>query len=344
MTNYHPFRELLKARMREFIREPETVFWVYAFPVLLAIGLGVAFRNRPVERVFIDVLQHASAADTAGSLGKQPDFVVAIHSRQECMDRLRLGKTNLVVIPGPGYTFLFDQTRPESVLARQRADDALQRAAGRKDPLKMEDRYITEPGTRYIDFLIPGLIGMNLLAGSMWGVGYVIVDMRVRKLLKRYIATPMHKSHFLWSTLGGRIAFMIPELIVIIGAGVILFGFPVRGNIFSILFMSLLGAISFSGLGMLAACRAQKLETVSGIMNVVMMPMWLLSGVFFSTERFPEVFQPFIQALPLTQFNYVLRAVILEGLPLSSQFWRLVLIAAWGGISYFITLRWFRWN
>ncbi len=344
MTNYHPFRELLKARMREFIREPETVFWVYAFPVLLAIGLGIAFRNRPVERVFVDVEQHAMAVDVASSLRRYPDFVVAIHSKQECMDRLRLGRTALVVVPGPSVTFIFDPTRPESVLARQRADDALQRAAGRRDPLQTEDRHITEPGTRYIDFLIPGLIGMNLLAGSMWGVGYVIVDMRVRKLLKRFVATPMKRSHFLWSTLGGRIAFMIPELIVIIGAGVILFGFPVRGNVFSIIFVSLLGAISFSGLGMLAACRAQKLETVSGIMNVIMMPMWLLSGVFFSPERFPEVFQPLIQALPLTQFNYALRAIILEGMSLSSQIWRLIFIAAWGAISYFFTLRWFRWN
>jgi ABC-2 type transport system permease protein len=344
MTKYHPLKELLKARMREFIREPETIFWVYAFPVLLVIGLGIAFRNRPVERVFVDIQQHAAAEEMARNLGGYPDIVAAIHPKTECMDRLRLGKSALVIIPGPDTTYLFDPTRPESVLARRQIDDVLQRAAGRRDPLKTEDRHITEPGARYIDFLIPGLIGMNLLAGSMWGVGYVIVDMRVRKLLKRFVATPMKKSHFLWSTLGGRIAFMIPELAVILGAGVILFGFPIRGNIFAILFLSLFGAICFSGLGMLAACRAQKLETVSGLMNVIMMPMWLLSGVFFSPERFPDYLQVFVQALPLTQFNYALRAVILEGMPLISQFWRLAFLAAWGGIAFFCTLRWFRWN
>jgi ABC-2 type transport system permease protein len=326
MTNYHPFRELLKARIREFIREPETIFWVFAFPVLLTIGLGIAFRNRPAERVFVDIQQQSAAEDVAGNLSKY------------------LGKSALVVIPGSRMEYVFDPTRPESVLARQRVDDALQRTAGRRDPLKTEDRYVTEPGTRYIDFLIPGLIGMNLLAGSMWGIGYVIVDMRVRKLLKRFVATPMKRSHFLWSALGGRMVFMVPELIVILGAGVILFGFPIRGNVFSIFFVSFLGATSFAGLGLLAACRAQKLETVSGIMNVIMMPMWLLSGVFFSPERFPDIFQPFIQALPLTQFNYALRAVILEGASLGSQLWRLLIIAAWGGISYFFTLRWFRWN
>jgi ABC-2 type transport system permease protein len=344
MMKYHPFKELLKARIREFLREPETIFWVYAFPVLLAIGLGIAFSNRPPERVFVDIQQHAAAEDVAGNLRKHPDFVVAIRPEAECMDRLRLGKSTLVVVPGVHIEYLFDPTRPESVLARQQVDDALQRAAGRRDPLFTTDRHITEPGTRYIDFLIPGLIGMNLLAGSMWGVGYVIVDMRVRRLLKRFVATPMKRSHFLWSALGGRMVFMVPELVVILGAGVILFGFPIRGNVFSILFLSLLGAISFSGLGLLAACRAQKLETASGIMNVIMMPMWLLSGVFFSPERFPDALQIVIQALPLTQFNYALRAVILEGASLGSQLWRLIFIAAWGAISYICTLRWFRWN
>jgi len=344
MTNYHPFRELLKARLREFFREPETIFWVYAFPVLLAIGLGVAFRNRPAERIFVDIQQHVAAEEVAGTLRKLPDFVVSIHSAAECMDRLRLAKSALAVVPGAKVEYLFDPTRPESVLARQRVDEVLQRAAGRRDPLSTSDRHITEAGARYIDYLIPGLIGMNLLAGSMWAVGYVIVDMRVKKLLKRLVATPMKRSHFLWSALGGRLVFMVPELVVILGAGVILFGFPIRGNIFSILFLAILGTISFTGLGLLAACRAQKLETISGIMNVVMMPMWILSGVFFSPDRFPEIFQPIIQALPLTQFNYALRAVILEGASLSSQLWRLALIGAWGAISYICTLRWFRWN
>jgi ABC-type multidrug transport system permease subunit len=344
MTNYHPLNELFKARIREFIREPETIFWVYAFPVLLAIGLGVAFRNRPPERVFVDIQQHAIAENVAGNLKNNPDFFIAIHPKPECFDRLRLGKSALVVIPGDRFTYLFDPTRPESVLARKQVDDVLQRAAGRRDPLLISDHHVTEPGTRYIDFLIPGLLGMNLLAGSLWGVGYVIVDMRVRKLLKRFAATPMKRSHFLWSALGGRMIFMLPEIAVILGAGVFLFDFPIRGNIFAILFLSILGATSFAGLGLLAACRAQKLETISGLMNLIMMPMWLLSGVFFSPERFPDILQPFIQALPLTQFNYALRAVILEGMSLSSQSWRLASIAAWGGISYVLTLRWFRWN
>jgi ABC-2 type transport system permease protein len=344
MTKYHPLKELLKARMREFVREPETIFWVYGFPVLMAIGLGIAFSNRPVERVFVDIQQHAMAEDVARDLKEDPGFVAAIHTESECRERLRLGKSLVVVIPGDSFTYLFDPTRPESALARRRVDDALQRAAGRRDPIATEDRHVTEPGTRYIDFLIPGLLGMNLLAGSMWGVGYVIVDMRVRKLLKRFVATPMKRPHFLFASIGGRMVFMIPEMIVILGAGALLFGVPIRGNIFSILFLSILGATSFTGMGLLVACRAQKLETVSGLMNLIMLPMYLLSGVFFSPERFPDFMQIPIQALPLTQFNYALREIILQGASLFSQGWRLGIIAAWGAASFFFTLRWFRWN
>ncbi len=344
MKRYHPLNQLLAARVREFVREPAAVFWVYGFPLLLAVGLGVAFRNRPVDLVYVDVQESPAAAQITGSLKQSADLVVETHTASECHDRLRLGKTSLVVIPGNPCTFVFDPSRPESVLARTKVDDVLQRAAGRRDPLPTTEKRMTEPGARYIDFLVPGLLGMNLLGSGMWGVGFVIVDLRVRKLLKRFVATPMRRSDFLWSLIGGRLAFMIPEVVIILGAGALLFKVAVRGNPISILFLSFLGAVSFAGLGLLVACRAQRIETVSGLMNLIMLPMWMLSGIFFSPDRFPAMFQPLIQALPLTQLNYALRAVILEGASLASQGWRLLILAAWGGISFFCALRWFRWN
>ncbi len=344
MKRYHPLNQLLAARVREFVREPAAVFWVYGFPLLLAVGLGVAFRNRPVDLVYVDVQESPAAAQITGSLKQSADLVVETHTASECHDRLRLGKTSLVVIPGNPCTFVFDPSRPESVLARTKVDDVLQRAAGRRDPLPTTEKRMTEPGARYIDFLVPGLLGMNLLGSGMWGVGFVIVDLRVRKLLKRFVATPMRRSDFLWSLIGGRLAFMIPEVVIILGAGALLFKVAVRGNPISILFLSFLGAVSFAGLGLLVACRAQRIETVSGLMNLIMLPMWMLSGIFFSPDRFPPMFQPLIQALPLTQLNYALRAVILEGASLASQGWRLLILAAWGGISFFCALRWFRWN
>ena len=143
---------------------------------------------------------------------------------------------------------------------------------------------------------------------------------------------------------GARLVFIVPELGVLLGAGVLLFGMRIQGSLIAILALALLGAVSFSGLGLLVACRAQRIETVSGLMNVVQLPMWLLSGIFFSADRFPDVLQPLVQALPLTQLNNALRAVVLEGASLGSQAWRLGILAAWGGISFLLALRWFRWN
>ncbi len=344
MTKYQPLKELSLSRLREFVREPEAVFWTYGFPLLLAVGLGIAFRNRPVEKIYVDVAEHTQAADVVASLKRGPEMVVEVHPFPECRDHLRLGKSSLVVIPGDSYTYLFDPTRPESSLARQRVDDVLQRAAGRRDPVGISEKLVTEPGARYIDFLVPGLLGMNLMGGGLWGVGFVIVDMRVKKLLKRFVATPMKRTDFLWSMIGGRLVFTLPELVVILGAGALFFKVAVRGNWMAIIMLSIIGAISFSGLGLLVASRAQRIETVSGLMNLIMLPMWLLSGIFFSPDRFPDMLQPVVQALPLTQLNYALRAVILEGASLASQSWRLLILVAWGGISFVLALRWFRWN
>jgi ABC-2 type transport system permease protein len=372
----HPLRQLLVARVREFYREPEAIFWVYVFPVLLAVGLGIAFRERPPAQIRVDVVSQAganatgvadgganatgvadggakatvvadgdeeAASRTAEALASDR-FLVTRCGADECAGRLRMGRSDLTVIPGKPVQFLYDPIRPESVLARARVDDALQRAAGRVDPIATADRLVTEPGSRYIDFLIPGLLGMNLMGGGLWGVGFVIVDMRVRKLLKRLVATPMRKGHFLIAMLGSRILFMLPELVLLLMAGTLLFGVAVRGSYIAVMAVSALGAISFAGLGLLVACRAKKIETVAGLMNVVMLPMWLLSGIFFSSDRFPASAQPFIRALPLTMLNDALRAIILEGATLLSQGARLAGLAAWGVISFLAALRWFRWS
>jgi ABC-2 type transport system permease protein len=352
MSGIGPFRALLVSRLREFYREPEAIFWVYGFPVLLAVGLGIAFRERPPEQVRIDVLTPAAADAPAGAaaealrtLQKDPRFQARACAGDACAQRLRLGRTDLVVVTGDeGLEFRFDPARPESVLARARTEDALQRAAGRADPLVVTERAATEPGSRYIDFLIPGLLGMNLMGGGLWGIGFVLVDMRVRKLLKRLVATPIRRTDFLLAMMGSRILFMLPEVALLLGAGALLFHVRVQGSLLAVLAVSLLGAVSFAGLGLLVACRAQKIETVSGLMNLVMLPMWLVSGIFFSSERFPAALQPAIQALPLTLLNEALRAVILEGAGLGSQSLRLVGLALWGAVSFVLALRWFRWS
>ncbi|HUU85140.1 MAG TPA: ABC transporter permease [Phycisphaerae bacterium] len=342
---YYALYELFLCRMRQFYREPEAIFWTYGFPILLTIGLGIAFRNRPPGQVEVAVEDMPATAQIRAVLADDEGFDLQVASADECARLLRKGDVDiLVVADGEGYEYRFDSTRPEATLARHRVDDALQRAAGRADVLQVADTHVTERGGRYIDFLVPGLLGMNLMGGGLWGVGFVTVDMRIRRLLKRLVATPMRKRDFLLSVIGGRMVFTLPEMFCLLMAAWLIFRIAVVGSVISIFCVAVVGALSFAGLGLLVASRARKLETISGLLNLVMLPMWVLSGTFFSASRFPDVMQPFIQALPLTQLNNALRAVILDGASLPSQALPLLILAAWGVIPFVLALRWFRWT
>lgn len=338
--------QLVLSRVRHFLREPEAVFWTYGFPLLAAIVLGLAFRSKPNEVIQFDVVESVASDTTLSAISDLKRFEITVHPEEIAMDRLRTNKT-IVVVTGDedgGILFNFDAANPEARQARMAIDDAIQRAAGRTDPVSSVDVTVTAPGSRYIDFLVPGLIGMNLMGGGLWGVGFTLVDMRVRNLLKRLLATPMRRSDFLLSLVGVRALFFIPEMAFLLGAAYLLFGVPIRGNPMTVVVIAFVGSVAFAGLGLLTACRAKRIETVSGLMNLIMLPMWLMSGIFFSSERFPDALQPFIQALPLTQLINALRAVILEGAGLMSQTVPMLVLLAWGGMSFVLALRWFRWT
>ena len=336
---------LLGARMLELKREPEVVFWVFVFPLLLAAGLGIAFRNKPGDASSVAIVAGAGAQEAEALLQRSPQHA-SIEASDAARKGFRLGKYDLVIEPdGAGRVrYLYDPARPESVLARAQVNDALQAAAGRKDVVATTLVTSSEPGSRYIDFLIPGLLGMNLMNSGMWGIGFALVDMRQRKLLKRFVGTPMRRSDFLLALMSSRLVLMIIEIGLLLTLGVIVFHMRVLGSLFAILFLGAMGALCFGGVGLVTASRAQKIESVSGLMNLVMMPMWIFSGVFFSYERFPAVIRPLIKALPLTALNDSLRASILEGTPLIHQWPRLLVMFLWGGISFVLALKWFRWT
>ncbi len=340
---------LLSARMKELFREPEVVFWIFLFPVLLAFGLGIAFRNRPAEKVNVVFAEQQGSERLQQLLKSAPDaqkFNIQVQPPEQAANSFRLGKVDLEIVPaaGGGAEYVYDPSRPESVLARNVVDDALQTAAGRKPVLPSTARVNSEPGSRYIDFLIPGLLGMNLMGSGMWGIGFALVDMRQRKLLKRFVATPMRRSDFLLALASSRLLLMIIELFIVLGFGILMFHMRVMGSWSAILLVSCLGAMTFAGLGLLTASRAQKIETASGIMNVIMMPMWIFSGIFFSYERFPAKVIPLIRLLPLTALNDSLRAVILEGKTLASQTEPIAVMCFWGGLSFLFAVRIFRWT
>src|ERR1700722_20039903 len=343
------YSHLLMARMLELKREPEGVFWVLVFPLLLALGLGIAFRNKPGDAVSVAIVAGTGSEDAQALLARSSQhelFKIQTLNAEEAQKGFRLGKFDLVIEPDGNGTleYRYDPARPESVLAKAEVNDALQSAAGRKDPVATSVVTSSEPGSRYIDFLIPGLLGMNLMNSGMWGIGFALVDMRQRKLLKRFVGTPMRRGDFLLAIMTSRLLLMIIEIGLLLVFGVIFFHMRILGSVFSIALIGGLGSLTFGGVGLLTASRAQKIESISGLINLVMMPMWIFSGVFFSYERFPAVIHPLIKALPLTALNDALRASILEGTPLLQQWPRLLVMVLWGGISFLLALKLFRWT
>lgn len=345
--NLSPLWQLTLARWRSFYREPSTIFWAFVFPIVLTIALGIAFRNRPPEPVFAAVENGPGAPALFSALARSSDVKAELLEPAAAREALRTGKVAIVVVPATAAaarTYRFDPTRPESRLARAVVDDVLQRADGRRDPTTVRDARVTEPGSRYIDFLVPGLLGLNLMSSGMWGIGYVIVEMRTRKLIKRLLATPMKKSHFLIAFGAMRGLFLLGELPLLVGFAWLFFDVPLRGSLALLLGCATLGALTFAGLGLLTAARAENTQTANGLINLVQMPMFLLSGVFFSSDRFPAILQPFIKALPLTALNDALRGVMIDGAGPARVAAPMATVCAWGLGSFALALRLFRWR
>lgn len=344
----HPLVELTTMRIREFLREREAVFWVFIFPVLMTFALGIAFRNTAPDKTLVAIEGAASdvkVSETANVLSHSPEITAKVMSRDEAAQALRSGKVSIVVKPdNNAFAYVFDPTRPESRTARLLVDDVLQRGKGRSDVVSVGEQKVTEPGARYVDFLVPGLIGMNLMGSGLWGLGFTVVIARSRKLLKRFAATPMRRSHYLLSFMLSRLVFLVLEVAAVIVFAWLVFGFTVRGSWLSVVLITMLGGFTFSGIGLLVAARPTTIEGVSGLMNFIMLPMWLLSGTFFSSERFPQLLQPFIQALPLTALNNLLRALMNEGASLSSNWLPIAILLAWCLISFVVALKIFKWQ
>ena len=340
-----PLYQLTLVRYLEFLREPEALFWTFLFPVLLTAGLGLAFRNKAPEVAKQGVLEGPRAEAVAAPLAADPRVDVARLDDSAAAHRLRTGKIAVLVVPAPGegVTFRFDDTRPEARTARALADDILQRAAGRADPVPASEDIIRERGSRYIDFLLPGLLAMNLMGTGIWGIGFAIVDHRRKKLLKRMVATPMSRADYLLSFMLSRFGWLVLEVAMLVGFGVFVFGVPLRGSLGTLALSCVLAALMFSGIGVLIASRTKTIEGVSGLMNFVMVPMWVFSGVFFNSANFPQVIQPFVQALPLTAAVDAVRATMLEGASLGQLAPELGIMAAWMLVSFGVALRIFRW-
>lgn len=338
----HPLVQLTLVRIREFVREPEAIFWAFFFPVLLTAGLGIAFRGKPVDAIAIVTSDRAIAQ----SLRQDPSLIVRLLDEQAARAALRTGKAALLASAEPdgSIRYRYDDTNPEGRTARVLADRAIQRAGGRRDTVTTADDLVREPGARYVDFFVPGLVGLGIMSNALWGIGFSIVDSRRRKLMKRLVATPMPRRYYLMSYLVARLLGLVIEIGVPIGFGALVFGVPVRGRLADLLVIGLLGSTAFSALALLVASRAKTIEGVSGLMNFVQVPMWIVSGVFFSAQRFPDAVQPLISALPLTATIDALRAHMLEGATLIELAPQIATLGIWIVVCFTLALKLFRWR
>lgn len=344
MRKRSPIIQLTIVRVKEMLREPEAIFWVFAFPLLLALALGFAFQNRGPEQIPIAVARDCNAAYIE-ALQRSAGLKVRVEERDAAQKLLHTGRITMFAACGAdGVRLWFDATRPDARAARMEVNQALQHAAGQRQVVPITDSAVDARGSRYIDFLIPGLIGMNLMGTGMWGIGFSVVTARTRKLLKRLVATPMKKSEYLLAQILSRLIFLVFEVGILAGFGWFAFDVGIRGSFALFALACVCGAMAFAGLGLLVSSRAQTIEAVSGLMNLVMLPMWLLSGVFFSSERFPDSIQPLIQALPLTALTDALRVVMLEGGGISSVGHELLILLVWGAISFAVAIKIFRWQ
>jgi ABC-type multidrug transport system permease subunit len=333
--------QLTSMRFRLFLREPEAIFWTFLFPILLAMGLGIAFRNRPA-----DVLQAgATTTQLTEALTRDKGLTAATMDEATGTRALATGNILLLAIQRPeGVEYKFDDTNPDARTARLVADRAIQTAAGRHEAVRAEDQLVHETGARYIDFVVPGLLGMNLMGSAMWGLGFSIVDARQKKLLKRMVASPMPRWQFLASFLFSRLLLLIIEVVVFLGFSRLVFGVPFRGSLWELALLCVLTSLSFSAIGLLVSSRARTMEAVSGLMNLVMLPMWILSGIFFSATRFPAAIQPLVRALPLTAAIDALRGNMLQGISMGQLAAPVAILLAWAAVAFAVSLRIFRWR
>jgi ABC-type multidrug transport system permease subunit len=351
MNDRRPLLALSEARIKQFLREPGSLFWTFGFPLLITVALGIAFRNQGPAKSQVAVVAGAGSASIAATLADGGGLDVQIVEPAEAARRLRTGDVVLAVespagaaAPGQPLVYRYDPTRPDALAVRRLVDDRLQRHAGRRDPIPTRDETAVARGARYVDWLIPGLLGMQLLNGQMWGAAFNIVNARQRKALKRLAATPMRRGHYLLSFRVSGLIFVPLQMLVLFVFARLTFGVTNHGSVIAAVLIALLGSWSFAGLGLLCASRAQNSETANGLINLITLPMMVLSGVFFSSSRFPAVLQPAIRLLPLSAFNEALRHVFNDGASIFSQGFPIAVLSAWALVTAVVAVRLFRWT
>jgi ABC-2 type transport system permease protein len=362
--------QLILAHFREIIREPGVLFWGILFPILMSLGLGIAFTNKAdtirkvaittstdvsvVDSILKSVTQKPLRSDNSGSIA----YSLTLHNEKlgnstfhfykmnwdEAMLALKRGKINVIINQtGVRPQFQFDPLNPDAQLTYLKLTKVFDHAT---DVSLEETKNIvplTLTGTRYIDFLIPGLLAMGIMMSSMWGLSYGIIEKRSKKLLRRMVATPMKKSYFLISLMTVRIAMNLVEALLLILFAWVVFDITIQGSIPALMAIFIAANIAFAGLAIFTSCRTAKTEIGNGLINVVVMPMMLLSGIFFSYHNYPDKLIPVLQKLPLTLVADAMRSIFIEGAGFAQVFVPIIILTFGGIITFAVGMKFFRW-
>ena len=333
--------QLVLFRIRTFYREPKVLFWVFVFPVLATGAFGLVFQPGDPEPLVVGVVGQVP-------LAASPELAIRSFALEADADRaLSRGEISLVVIAGEPPRYRFDRTRQDGFYARALVDAGLQ---GPRDAVRKVLDPVSAPGRRYIDFVVPGLIGLELMNTTLLGVGLSLVEMRARKNLKRFGATPISRTALLLAQVVSRLSFTWVMAACTFAFAYATFGVRIQGSLLDVAALVLLGGASFAGISLAIASRQTSMEAAQGIVTVIAVPMVFLSGVFFSgsgfpisTRGLPAWLQLVASFLPLTAFNDTLRAICNDGERLVTRPRELAILVAWGLVPAVVAIKRFRW-
>jgi len=364
-----PIIQLILIQFREFYREPGILFWAIVFPVLMAWGLGIAFTHKAEQKRDIAFIENHTQPDTLfrgiitnyakkdssskehflryviRSGNKKTGFTVYrfIPSTWEKSAKLlKQGSILIIIEEKEGKLFYhYDPFNNDAQLTYMQLSSFISK--GKPLEPAAEIKPLTQKGTRYIDFLVPGLIALNLMMSTMWGISYSLIEKRSKKLLRRMVATPMKKSSFMLSQLIARLVLNILEAFIVFIFAYFYFGITIQGNFIALIILYFAGMLCFTGISILVSSRTANTYVGNGLINAVVMPMMVLSGIFFSYHNFPDVVIPYIQALPLTILGDGIRSIFIEGAGFGEIFSPTIILSLIGILTFGVGLKIYKW-
>jgi ABC-type multidrug transport system permease subunit len=354
------------AQFLETIREPEVLFWGMLFPVLISIGLGLAFTQQSELKFQVLVVEeHPRELDSLLYMYAQPvskngkdvhiwkvsdnilgntEFTFVHSDWPSAIVSLKRGEADVIVSDSLGkVSYHFDPHSSQAQLVYMKLSSLIQAPVMATDTPQAPVEPLTLKGVRYIDFLVPGLIAFGIMSSIMWGISYTIIERRSQKLLRRMVATPMKKSNFLIALMFVRILMNVVEALILFFFAWLLFDIHIQGNVGALLVLFLAGNLAFTGIGVLVSSRTSKTEVGTGWINAVTMPMMLLSGIFFSYHNFPQWSIGLIKLLPLTALTDGIRCIFNEGGGWMEILSPSIALSIFGVICFIGGMRMFKW-